>query len=138
MATPVSSMILVAVGSFIGSFGAVFLKSGASRLRRSFSSLVRNWQLAAGIAFFLLSSFFFVLGLREGELSVLYPMVSLGYVWTLLWSRLFFGERFTRAKFAGVALILFGVVLVGLGTERTRPANKPGTALNGTGTILRP
>jgi drug/metabolite transporter (DMT)-like permease len=111
-------MVLVTIGSFIGSFGAVFLKSGATRLERNFSSLVRNWHLAAGVFFFVASSIFFVLGLREGELSVLYPMVSLGYVWTLLWSRMFFGERLTTTKLAGLALILFGVLLVGLGTQR--------------------
>ncbi len=122
MATPVSSMILVSVGSFIGSFGAVFLKAGATRLERNIRSLLRNWQLAAGVGFFLLSSIFFVLGLRQGELSVLYPMVSLGYVWTLLWSRLFFGEQLTRTKFAGLGLILAGVIMVGLGSERPAPA----------------
>ncbi len=116
MATPVSSMALVSFGSFIGSFGAVFLKAGATRIKFELRSLLRNWQLAAGVFFFCISSIFFVLGLREGELSVLYPMVSLGYVWTLLWSRLFFGERLTAVKFAGVGLILAGVVMVGLGT----------------------
>jgi len=35
-------------------------------------------------------------GRAAGELSVLYPMVALGYVWTLIWSRLFFAERITR------------------------------------------
>ena len=33
MKTPVSSMLLVLVASFLGSFGAVFLKSGAQKLR---------------------------------------------------------------------------------------------------------
>ncbi len=114
--TPVSSMALVTFGSFIGSFGAVFLKAGATRLQTNLRSLIRNWQLAAGIFFFCLSSVFFVLGLREGELSVLYPMVSLGYIWTLFWSRLFFGERLTRTKFAALGLILVGVIMVGFGT----------------------
>jgi drug/metabolite transporter (DMT)-like permease len=44
-------------------------------------------------------------------------MVSLGYIWTLLWARLFFKEAFTREKFAGLALILLGVFFVGLGSK---------------------
>jgi drug/metabolite transporter (DMT)-like permease len=122
MPTPVSSMAWVSIGSFIGSFGAVFLKAGAVRLELKVRSLVRNWQLAAGIFFFCLSSVFFVLGLRDGELSVLYPMVSLGYVWTLFWSRWFFGERLTPMKFAGLGLILAGVLMIGLGSERPAPS----------------
>ena len=114
--TPFSSMALVLVGSVIGSFGAVFLKSGAAKLKLGFWHIL-NWQLAAGVALFLLSSVFFVLGIRQGELSVLYPMVSLGYVWTLLWSRLFFHEPFTRQKFFGLGLILIGVFCVGLGSR---------------------
>lgn len=117
MATPVSSMAWVGVGSFVGSFGAVFLKAGAGRLELKFQSFLRNWQLAAGIFFFCLSSVFFVFGLRHGELSVLYPMVSLGYIWTLVWSRIFFKERLTATKFAGLGLILVGVLLVGLGAD---------------------
>ena len=114
--TPFSSMALVLFGSVIGSFGAVFLKSGAAKLKQGFWHIL-NLQLATGVGLFLLSSVFFVLGIRHGELSVLYPMVSLGYVWTLLWSRLFFHEPFTRQKFYGLGLILVGVFFVGLGSK---------------------
>ncbi len=110
-------MALVLVGSFIGSFGAVFLKAGAGKLHRDLRTLFFNWRLAAGVALFLLSSFFFVLGVRKGELTILYPMVSLGYVWTLFWSRLFFKEPFTRYKLLGLALILFGIVVLNLGNR---------------------
>jgi len=44
-------------------------------------------------------------------------MVSLGYIWTLLWARMFFKEALTREKFAGLALILLGVFFVGLGSK---------------------
>jgi multidrug transporter EmrE-like cation transporter len=117
MKTPVSSMLLVLLASFIGSFGAVFLKSGAERLHRQLKSLLLNWRLAAGVAFFLLSSFFFVLGVRRGELTVLYPMVALGYIWTLLWSRLVFGEPLSRSKFLGIGLVLVGIVFLNLGNK---------------------
>ncbi|MBV9508072.1 MAG: EamA family transporter [Acidobacteriia bacterium] len=114
--TPLSSMALVMFGSLIGSFGAVFLKAGAAHLKHGFWHIL-NPKLAFGVALFLLSSVFFVLGLRHGELSVLYPMVSAGYVWTLLWSRLFFREPFTGQKFIGLALILVGVCFVGIGSS---------------------
>ena len=114
--TPVSSMLLVLGASFIGSFGAVFLKMGAAELKNGFWKIL-NPRLAVGVAFFLLSSVVFVIGIRHGELSVLYPMVSLGYVWTLLWSRLFFNEAFTRQKFLGLGLVLVGVFFVGLGSQ---------------------
>ncbi|MBI4874347.1 MAG: EamA family transporter [Acidobacteria bacterium] len=116
MTTPLSSIGLVLVASFIGSFGAVFLKSGADRTR-CVRTLVVNPRLVLGVSLFLLSTVFYLLGIRHGELSVLYPMVSLGYVWTLLWSRLFFKEPFTRDKFAGLGLILLGIVLLNLGNR---------------------
>jgi len=117
MSTPVSSIALVMFASFIGSFGAVFLKSGALRLARPIWRVALNWRLALGVAFYLASSYFFVLGLRRGELTILYPMVSLGYVFTLAWSHIFFREPITRKKYAGVALIIAGIVLLSLGIK---------------------
>jgi drug/metabolite transporter (DMT)-like permease len=108
-------MLLVFAASVIGSFGAVFLKLGAARLDGTILSFV-NSRLALGVTLFLGSSVFYALGIRGGQLSVLYPMVSLGYIWTLLWSRLFFNEPFTREKFVGLGLILLGVCFVGMGS----------------------
>jgi drug/metabolite transporter (DMT)-like permease len=108
-------MLLVFAASVVGSFGAVFLKLGAARLDGTILSFI-NSRLALGVALFLGSSVFYALGIRGGQLSVLYPMVSLGYIWTLLWARLFFNEAFTREKFAGLGLILLGVALVGMGS----------------------
>lgn len=113
--TPVSSMLLVLFASVIGSFGAVFLKFGAAHLNDGFFHIF-NWKAAFGVVLYLLSSVFYVLGVKHGQLSVLFPMVSLGYIWTLFWSRLFFQESFTGQKFFGLGLILLGVVFVGFGS----------------------
>ncbi len=110
------SMLLVFAASVLGSFGAVFLKLGAARLTKSIWSFA-NSRLILGIVLFLGSSVFYTLGIKGGQLSVLYPMVSLGYIWTLLWSKLFFDEPFTRPKLLGLAMILMGVFFVGLGNR---------------------
>jgi len=106
---------MVFLAGVVGSFGAVFLKLGAARLNASMWSFL-NGRLVGGVALYLGSSVIYTLALRGGELSVLYPMVSLGYVWTILWARLLFHEEFTRRKMGGLALILLGVVLVGMGS----------------------
>lgn len=109
-------MLLVLFASFIGSFGAVFLKMGSEKLKQGLGQLL-NYRLALGVGMYLLSTCFFIVALRNGELTVLYPLVSLGYVWTMLWSKLFFKEPLTRYKFAGLFLILIGVSFIGMGNR---------------------
>jgi multidrug transporter EmrE-like cation transporter len=115
MHTPLSSIILVLFGSFIGSFGAVFLKLGAEHMQGGLRRLLSNYWLATGIVLYLLSSVFYMMGVAQGELTVLYPMVSIGYIWAIVWARLFFKEPFTLAKIGGLAMIIFGVALINFG-----------------------
>jgi len=110
-------MAWVMGASFFGSFGALFLKIGAGKIQRSFASLLTNWRLMLGISFYLFSSVLFVFGVRKGELSVLYPMVALGSVWTLLLSKLILGEPLTRPKLVALGMILCGMTLIGLGAR---------------------
>ena len=109
------SMLMVFFAGIVGSFGAVFLKLGALRLNKSVLSFV-NSRLILGVALYLGSTVIYLSALKGGPLSVLYPMVALGYIWTLLWSKLFFNEALNRYKFAGLGLIVLGVVLVGIGS----------------------
>lgn len=113
--TPLSSIVFILVSSFIGSFGAVFLKLGAEHLKGSLAKLISNYWLGIGVGLYLLSSVFYAMGVSQGQLTVLYPMVSLGYIWAIVWARLFFKEPFTMAKIGGLVMIVFGVALINLG-----------------------
>lgn len=113
--TPTSSILLVFLGSLIGSIGMVFLKKASAHLHNGFLHII-NVNAALGVILFLLSSVFYIAGIKNGQLSVLYPMVSLSYVWALIWAKLFFRESFTTQKFLGLGLVLAGVVFVGLGS----------------------
>jgi multidrug transporter EmrE-like cation transporter len=115
MKTPIASMLLVVTASVIGSFGAVFLKFGALNLELTVMGMARNWRLMVGIALYLLSSAFFMAGIRNGELTILYPMVSLGYIWTMIWSRIVFKEPITQFKVMGLGMIVAGIAVLNMG-----------------------
>lgn len=118
MTTSLFSIVLVLISGLIGSVAAVFLKAGANRLHRDKEQLKKAVvRLGIGIFLFVSSSVIYIWGIRGGNLTVLYPMLALGYVWTLIWSRLFFGEPFNKTKIYGVALVLAGVVFIGLGNR---------------------
>ena len=110
--TPISSIFLTIFASFIGSFGAVFLKKGAAHLSRGIIGLL-NWELAAGCGLFLGSSVPFLIALKHGQLSVLYPMVSFSYIFAMVWSKLLFGEPITKGKIGALVLIVTGIVCIG-------------------------
>jgi multidrug transporter EmrE-like cation transporter len=117
MKTPATAIIFILVSSFVGSFGAVFLKLGAEYLKGSLARLLSNYWLMTGIVLYLMSSVFYMMGVAQpgAQLTVLYPMVSLGYIWAILWARLLFKEPFTMAKASGLLMIIVGVALINFG-----------------------
>jgi drug/metabolite transporter (DMT)-like permease len=111
-------MLWVVFASVIGSLAAVLLKGGAIRIERNLISLLTNWRLAGGILMYVVSSLFFVRGIKHGELSILYPMVAVGYVFSLPLSKVFFHEPLTREKIIAVGLILCGVAMLAQSVTR--------------------
>ena len=71
-----------------------------------------NKNLMIGVGLFCLSSVFYVGAMKYGELSLLYPITSLSYIWISLLSVKFLGERMNRYKWLGILLIIIGVALI--------------------------
>ena len=69
-----------------------------------------------GVALYGVGTVLFIPALRGGDLSVLYPFVSLNYIWVSLLSVRFLGEKMNRLKWLGVALIILGVSFIGIGS----------------------
>ena len=71
MKTELLSILLVFIGTIIGSFGALYLKIGSKDFSINIKKLIRNYKLIFGFLFYALSSVFYVIALKWGELSVL-------------------------------------------------------------------
>ncbi len=57
-------------------------------------------------------------GLRFGELSILYPMLGIGYVWAAILGKIFLNESITLRKGVGIGIILMGLVLLASSEKR--------------------
>jgi drug/metabolite transporter (DMT)-like permease len=76
-------------------------------------AFVKNLPLIGGFVLNGFSALLLILALRTGQLSILMPIYSLSYVWVGLLSAFFFGDRINAWRVAGIALIIFGVFLLG-------------------------
>ncbi len=75
--------------------------------------IATNVPLVAGLSCYGLSTGLLVLALRYGELSVLYPIIALTYVWVSILSVALLGETMNVFKILGLAVIVIGVTVLG-------------------------
>ena len=67
-----------------------------------------------GYALYGLSAILMVAALKYGELSVLYPIIAMTYVWVTVLSVIIYSESVNLLKFVGLASIVCGVAVLGM------------------------
>ncbi len=106
-------VLMVVAGQFLIKFGVAKVgQFGSMKLSRFLMGCATNLHIIAGIALYAISAVVWLALLSRVELSVAYPMLSLGYLLVVFVSWAFLGEAMTAWKIAGVLLISAGVWLV--------------------------
>ncbi|MFQ5620237.1 MAG: EamA family transporter [Candidatus Nanoarchaeia archaeon] len=116
MATALWAVGLVVTTGVASAIGAILLKIGSDRLKLTIRDIIKNYHLIIGVIFYAVSVFMFVPALKGGDISVLYPLISLNYIWVALLSSRYLGERMNRQKWLAIVLIILGVTLIGIGS----------------------
>lgn len=100
------------VMTLLGSVASLFLKkaSGADGI----FAMIKNINLYIGGFLYLASAVMNIWVLRYLDYSVVLPLTSLTYIWTMVLSYLILKEKITKKKVCGVALILIGAILVSM------------------------
>ena len=75
-------------------------------------------MLLLGLAFYGVGALVMLIAYRFGKLSILQPMLSLNYVFSLLIAAFVLHEAVTIMKCIGVLLIISGVVVIAGGDEK--------------------
>ena len=105
--------LLVAIGQYLIKLGANQLSHAG--LLATMIGIITIPQLFAGYCLYGVFTVMFVYALRHGELSILYPLIALGYVWVTITAVLAFHESMNPLKIVGLVVIIGGVGVLGWG-----------------------
>jgi len=117
-----ASWALIFTGVLLNAAAQLLLKAGTNAVGRfEFSAqnivpigvkLAFEPHIAGGVACYVVSLVVWIMGLSRAEVSIAYPMLSIGYVLNAVAAWYLFGESLTAQKLVGIAFIVAGVFLV--------------------------
>jgi len=113
---------LIFTGVFLNAVAQLLLKAGTNAVGH-FHFAAENivpigWKLATqpaiigGMVCYGISLIVWIMALSRVEVSVAYPMLSVGYVLNAIAAWYFFGEAVSATRLIGIGVIIIGVYIV--------------------------
>lgn len=102
----------------LGALAQLLIKKGTGGITPDPMSILTNVPLIIGYSIYGVNTLLMVLALKDGEMSLLYPIIALTYVWTTLLSYLVLGESSNFYKNLGIITIVIGVAVMGRGGKK--------------------
>lgn len=117
-----NTFFLIFAGVLLNAGAQLLLKAGVtplgaisvelSTLLPTAFRVLTQWPILAGLACYVVSVGVWIVGLSRVDVSLAYPMLSLGYVVNAVAAWWLFGEALGPMRWAGMLLILAGVLVM--------------------------
>ena len=109
---------IVFVQTLFGAVAQILLKAGTQQqhgdgLADIVIGIFTNPQLFVGYTLYGVSALLMIAALKYGELSILYPVIAMTYVWVAILSVTIYGESVSLLRFSGLTSIVLGVAVLG-------------------------
>lgn len=96
-----------------GTFGAFFFKKTVAKFdKKNIFKILLDIYLYLGLFCYVLGAVLNIILLRYIDYTVLYPMTSITYLWTIIFSYPLLNEKITKNKVIAVPFIIIGVFLI--------------------------
>jgi multidrug transporter EmrE-like cation transporter len=118
-----TTFAFIITGVLLNACAQVLLKAGTNALggaihltmSNAFETFIRvasQLPILAGLACYALSLVVWIMGLSRTDVTIAYPMLSLGYVVAAAGAWLFLGEAVSLQRMVAIGVIMIGVVLL--------------------------
>ena len=118
----IATFSFIVVGVLLNAVAQLLLKAGArnvGEIHLTLDNLLSvGWRVATqlpiigGLTCYVLSVVLWIIALSRVDVTIAYPMLSLGYVVTAIGAWYLFGEALTFQRLFAIAVILVGVALL--------------------------
>lgn len=117
MTTKLWAALLVLFTTVLTSSAQILWKKGSATLAFDILSIVTNYYIIGGILLYVVGGTLLIISFRGGDVSVLYPIIAMSYIWVSLLSVNFLGEQMNHFKWLGVLSIIIGIASIGYGSK---------------------
>ena len=118
-----SAFAFIISGVLLNAAAQIFLKAGTNALGGAIHVNAQNWfstgvkvftqlPILAGLVCYGVSLIVWIIGLSRTDVTVAYPMLSLGYVIGAFGAWMFLGEVISPQRMLAIGVIMLGVVLL--------------------------
>jgi drug/metabolite transporter (DMT)-like permease len=118
-----STFAFIITGVLLNAVAQLLLKAGTNALGGAIHLTANNWfqtgikvatqlPILGGLACYAISLVVWIIGLSRTDVTIAYPMLSLGYVVSAAGAWLFLGEAVSPQRLLAIAVIMVGVALL--------------------------
>jgi multidrug transporter EmrE-like cation transporter len=118
-----STFAFIITGVLLNAAAQLLLKAGTNALGGAIHLNAQNWfqtgikvatqlPILAGLACYAVSLVVWIIGLSRTDVTIAYPMLSLGYVVSAIGAWMFLGEVVSLQRLMAIGVIMVGVVLL--------------------------
>jgi drug/metabolite transporter (DMT)-like permease len=118
-----STFAFIITGVLLNAAAQLLLKAGTNALGGAIHVNAQNWfatgvkvftqlPILAGLACYVISLVVWIIGLSRTDVTIAYPMLSLGYVVSAVGAWMFLGEIVSPQRLLALGVIVVGVALL--------------------------
>jgi multidrug transporter EmrE-like cation transporter len=118
-----STFAFIITGVLLNAAAQLLLKAGTNAMGGAIHLTAENWfatgikvatqwPILAGLACYAVSLVVWIIGLSRTDVTIAYPMLSLGYVVSALGAWMFLGEVVSIQRLVAIGVIMAGVALL--------------------------
>jgi drug/metabolite transporter (DMT)-like permease len=104
--------IILLLMTMLGALGSYFFKKATSQGIKFQRNLLIN--IMAGGIFYIGGALLNIILLKYIAYTIVYPLTSITYIWTLIFSYFLLSEKITKRKILGLCFIIFGAVIISI------------------------